>query len=155
MRSGPEQPKGQRLGHEQCTRHSEGKRPVGELILVRHGQTDANAAGLLQGRIDLSLNELGRAQADAIAASLITLARGGANVVASPLARARETAEPLGADVHIDARWLELDYGDLDGRPLREVPSSVWASWRADPSFVLTSFFPDGNKSTVIINLFL
>lgn len=115
---------------------------MGELILVRHGQTDANAAGFLQGRIDLSLNGLGREQADAIAGALSTLARGGARVVASPLARARETAEPLDADVEIDERWLELDYGDLDGRPLRDVPPSVWSSWREDSNFV-----PGGGES--------
>lgn len=121
---------------------------MGELILVRHGQTDANAAGFLQGRIDLSLNGLGRAQADSIAGSLSALARGGARVVASPLARARETAEPLDADVQVDDRWIELDYGDLDGQPLRDVPASVWQRWREDSTFV-----PGGGESMAELGL--
>ncbi|MBM3659911.1 MAG: histidine phosphatase family protein, partial [Actinobacteria bacterium] len=41
---------------------------MGQLILVRHGQTDANAAGLLLGRTDPPLNDAGRAQAAAVAA---------------------------------------------------------------------------------------
>ena len=116
--------------------------PMGALILVRHGQTDANAAGLLQGRIDLSLNALGRRQAADVAVALSSLIAEGADVIASPLARARETAESLGAPVRTDERWIELDYGDLDGRPLGEVPSEVWSRWRTDASFV-----PAGGES--------
>ena len=115
---------------------------MGELILVRHGQTDANAAGLLQGRIDLSLNALGRRQADEVARSLSGLTAEGAAVIASPLARARETAEALGVPVVVDERWIELDYGDFDGRPLGEVPPEVWVRWRRDASFV-----PAGGES--------
>ena len=115
---------------------------MGELILVRHGQTDANAAGLLQGRIDLSLNALGRRQADDVSRSLSGLTAEGAAVITSPLARARETAAALGAPVLIDERWIELDYGDFDGRPLGDVPSEVWVRWRSDASFV-----PAGGES--------
>jgi broad specificity phosphatase PhoE len=101
------------------------------LILVRHGQTAANAAGLLLGRADLALTELGRRQAKALAAALPVPAK----VVSSPLRRAVETAEAFGLPVEIDDRWIEIDYGDFDGLPITEVGADVWTEWRADPTF--------------------
>ncbi len=98
------------------------------LILVRHGQTEVNAGGRLQGRADAALTPLGRQQAQAVAAAVT----GGARVVSSPLRRARETADAFGLPVTVDDRWVELDYGDLDGRPLAEVPPEVWDRWRSD-----------------------
>ena len=53
------------------------------LVLVRHGQTDANARGILQGHVDLPLSELGRRQARALAPLIPADAR----VVVSPLRR--------------------------------------------------------------------
>ncbi len=109
------------------------------LILVRHGRTEANASGLLLGRrLDPPLDDLGRRQAQAVAAALSAEAR----VVTSPLRRTRETAEALGRPVEVDERWIELDYGELDGTPLREVPRDVWSGWQADPSWA-----PPGGES--------
>lgn len=102
------------------------------LILVRHGQTDANARGLLLGRGDPPLNEQGRRQATALANAIPSAYR----VVSSPLLRARETAAAFGLDVETDPRWIELDYGDLDGQPASSVPAEVWRRWHADPEFV-------------------
>ncbi|MCU1485535.1 MAG: phosphoglycerate mutase family protein [Actinomycetia bacterium] len=101
------------------------------LIIVRHGRTAANASGLLLGRADPELDELGRRQAAAIAAVLPPIDR----VVASPLRRAQETAAALGRPVETDDRWIELDYGDWDGRPIGDVPAEAWAAWRADIDF--------------------
>lgn len=56
-------------------------------------------------------------------------------VIASPLLRAQETAAALGVPVEIDDRWLELDYGELDGKAVHEVPDETWRSWRTDPDF--------------------
>jgi broad specificity phosphatase PhoE len=114
------------------------------LLLVRHGQTDANARGLLQGHVDLPLSELGRQQAAALA-SVVPV---GARIVASPLRRARETAEALGGDVEVDDRWIELDYGEFDGRPIGDVPAETWAAWRADPHFV-----PPGGESLAMLGI--
>ena len=102
------------------------------LLLVRHGQTAANADGLLLGRADPPLSNLGREQAAALAAHVPP----GARIIASPLRRARETADAFGAAFEIDERWIELDYGDLDGMPLRDVPADLWTQWRADVDFV-------------------
>lgn len=106
------------------------------LILVRHGQTTANAERRLAGHIDVPLTPLGRRQATAVAGAL----RGSApirRVIASPLSRARVTAEALGVPVEIDERWIELDYGRYDGMGLAEVPSGVWASWKDDPGYAV------------------
>ena len=99
------------------------------LIVVRHGRTEANASGLLVGRrVDPPLDDLGRRQA----ASLASVVAGATRVVCSPLLRTRETADALGLPVAVDERWIELDYGELDGVPMSEVPATTWATWRAD-----------------------
>ncbi|MBW3614766.1 MAG: histidine phosphatase family protein [Actinobacteria bacterium] len=108
------------------------------LILVRHGQTAANAEGRLQGRLDAPLTELGRRQAAAIAAAVARPGR----VISSPLARCLETAEVFGLPVEVDERWIEIDYGALDGVPLAAVPAAVWSRWRTDRDFV-----PAGGES--------
>jgi broad specificity phosphatase PhoE len=108
------------------------------LIIVRHGRTEANARGLLLGRADPPLDDTGRAQAQDLAAALPPPAR----VVSSPLARCRQTAEAFGGSVEVDDRWIELDYGDWDGRPVADVPAEVWLRWRAD-----TDFAPPGGES--------
>jgi broad specificity phosphatase PhoE len=101
------------------------------LVIVRHGRTAANASGLLLGRGDPPLDALGRVQAAAVADALDEVTR----VVASPLGRARETAAAFGRPVEIDERWIELDYGDWEGRPLRDVGPEVWSAWRADVDY--------------------
>lgn len=108
------------------------------LILVRHGRTPANAARLLQGRLDTELDTVGRHQAAALAAAIGPVD----HVVASPLTRARQTAEAFGAPLHFDDRWMEIDYGRLDGSPIADVPEEVWQRWRSDVDFV-----PAGGES--------
>jgi broad specificity phosphatase PhoE len=113
------------------------------LIVVRHGRTDANAAGLLLGRADPPLDAVGRGQASAVAAALAPLRRG-TRIVSSPLRRARETAALIAREgpVEIDERWVELDYGTYEGRPLADVPEDTWVRWRSDVSFA-----PEGGES--------
>lgn len=108
------------------------------LILVRHGQTQTNAEGRLLGRADPPLTELGRRQAATLAAAVGPVDR----VVSSPLARARETAAVFGAPVEIDERWIEVDYGEYEGRLLADVPVEVWKQWRSD-----LDFCPPGGES--------
>jgi len=101
------------------------------LVLVRHGRTTANANGLLLGRLDPPLDEVGQEQAALVAKALGPVSR----VVSSPLARARETASHIDAPLVIDERWIELDYGEYDGLPLGQVPEAMWTSWRADTGY--------------------
>jgi broad specificity phosphatase PhoE len=103
------------------------------LILVRHGESTGNADGLLLGRMDAPLTERGLAQAGTLGPSVI----GATRLISSPLSRARDTAEALGTGlpVEIDDRWVEVDYGEFDGRPLGSVPAEVWTRWRSDPDY--------------------
>lgn len=108
------------------------------LILVRHGQTAINAQARLQGRLDAPLTDLGRRQAASLGEALARPAR----VISSPLGRCLETAEVFGLPVEVDERWIEIDYGALDGVALAEVPAAVWGRWRTDSAFV-----PAGGES--------
>ena len=112
------------------------------LSVVRHGRTAHNAGRRLLGRLDPPLDALGRRQADAIGRSLGPVDR----IVTSPLLRTRQTAaaiaEVVDAPVEVDDRWIELDYGELDGVPLAEVSAELWSAWRAD-----TGFAPPGGES--------
>jgi broad specificity phosphatase PhoE len=108
------------------------------LIVVRHGRTEANATGVLLGRRDLPLDELGRRQA----AAVVPLVAGARRVVSSPLRRARDTAAALGLPVSVDERFVELDYGALEGTPLVDVPADLWARWQADLDWA-----PEGGES--------
>ena len=87
------------------------------LLLVRHGETDWNADGRLQGQTDRPLNDYGRRQARQLADELA--AEDLAAIYASDLARARETAEIVGLrlelPVTLDADLREKDWGTWEG----------------------------------------
>jgi probable phosphoglycerate mutase len=110
------------------------------ITLVRHGRTVANAGGLLQGRVDNPLDDVGRSQARAAAAMIGPVDA----VITSPLVRASETAAAFvsATGVVTDEQWLELDYGEWDGRPVADVPADTWSRWRKD-----LSFRPPGGES--------
>jgi broad specificity phosphatase PhoE len=105
------------------------------IVLLRHGRTTGNASGLLVGRADLPLDDEGQLQAAAAAQTLATTADI-TRVVSSPLERCRSTAkavaDKIDVPVTVDDRWIELDYGELDGTPLAAVPTETWAAWQAD-----------------------
>ncbi len=104
------------------------------LILVRHGESVANAQGLLLGRTDAELTETGRAQAAAVPT---LLERPVVELRSSPLCRAVDTAELLGLDlpVVVDERWIEVDYGEFECQPLGDIPADVWQKWQRDRGF--------------------
>jgi probable phosphoglycerate mutase len=104
------------------------------LILVRHGESVANAQGLLLGRTDVELTEKGRAQAHAARALLQAPV---ASVRSSPLRRALDTAEllALGPPVTVDDRFIEVDYGEFECQPLGGIPAEVWQRWQQDRDF--------------------
>ena len=89
-----------------------------ELILVRHGETDANRQGILMGSVGgPSLNATGRAQADDIAAALQT--EPVAHIYTSPAHRARETAEIVSQGIGVPFSEVndlcEIDVGSMVG----------------------------------------
>lgn len=114
------------------------------IVVVRHGRTAANAGGLLLGRADPPLDDEGGRQAVALAVACAPLDV--ARIVSSPLVRCRGTAEAIAgataAPVEVDERWIELDYGELDGRPIGEIAPATWAAWRAD-----VAWEPPGGES--------
>jgi broad specificity phosphatase PhoE len=83
------------------------------------------------GRADPPLTDVGRAQARSLAAALPRPEL----VVTSPLQRARDTAAAFGVAAEIDERWIELDYGELDGLPASAVAEDLWVRWNTDASF--------------------
>ena len=101
------------------------------LFLVRHGRTLVNAENRLQGRIDHSLDEVGRRQSIEIAGALRKIDR----VISSPLPRAIETAAAFNQKIDVEPRFIELDYGDFDGILQNEVPEDVWKNWRSDINY--------------------
>jgi probable phosphoglycerate mutase len=93
---------------------------VGDLFLVRHGETEWSRSGRHTGRTDVPLTEHGREQARRLA-PLIRSHRIGAAFV-SPLQRARETAGLLGLpDALVDADLQEWDYGGYEGVTTHEI----------------------------------
>lgn len=92
---------------------SEGAR----LILLRHGETTHNAAGIYQGQLDTDLSERGVVQAAAAASALTSLSP--TRIVSSDLRRAAHTAAALGKRASIpvqhDSRLREIDVGDWSG----------------------------------------
>ena len=87
------------------------------LLFLRHGPTEWNEAGRIQGRRDVPLAPGAR---DALAMRRLPGRTGGPlRWVSSPLLRARQTAEALGAEqVEIEPRLTEMDWGEWEGRSL-------------------------------------
>lgn len=106
---------------------------------LRHGETDWNAANLSQGNVDIPLNANGLAQAQFAAAKLAGL--GINTIVASPLSRARVTAEiagqALGLTPSFDDELREVSFGVQEGQPMGD--------WYAD--WVTDQFTPEGAES--------
>jgi broad specificity phosphatase PhoE len=113
------------------------------LLLVRHGQSEWNAAGLMQGQTPhVPLTELGHQQAAQAAAELAGLTRDGTGpgaLLSSDLLRAVQTAEHCAATTGLPVRTTpalrEQGYGVLEGRPSRELWDLVdWTDphWSAE-----------------------
>lgn len=101
---------------------------MGELWLVRHGETEWSRSGRHTGRTDLPLTPEGALQAKALTPRLDRL---WAAVLSSPLARAARTAELAGLAPVLDGDLQEWDYGPAEGLTTAELsaeqPWSVWA----------------------------
>jgi len=104
------------------------------LYLVRHGETDWNAAGRWQGQTDVALNATGRTQAAQVAEALRGLTIAG--VVASDLGRASETgrivAQAIGVPLaYVDSALRERSFGCFEGLTRQECEQRHPESWRA------------------------
>jgi 2,3-bisphosphoglycerate-dependent phosphoglycerate mutase/probable phosphoglycerate mutase len=119
------------------------------LVLLRHGQTDYNVAGRMQGHLDSVLTDAGRDQAAAAAPEVARL--GPDRLISSDLLRAVDTAEVVGAatnlPVKLDKRLRETHLGEWQGLTVEQVeeqwPGAI-AAWRSDPAYT-----PPGGESRI------
>ena len=112
------------------------------IYLVRHGETEWNRAGRMQGHLDAPLTERGEAQARAVGETLRGLGVDGARLVASPLGRTRATAAIIARALDrdpeamtTDERLMEMTWGDWDGLSRAEIEArdpDTWARRKAD-----------------------
>jgi probable phosphoglycerate mutase len=106
------------------------EREVFHILLLRHGQTDANATGVLQGHLPTPLNSLGLRQAGLLAQRVARHVPKVTALVSSDLRRATQTAEPVAAACGLatcyDPSWRERAFGEFEGRHVGERDT-----WRA------------------------
>lgn len=127
-----------------------------KLFLLRHGETEWNAAGRYQGSTDTALSERGQAQAQAAAAALSSEVLD--RIVCSPLRRAQETAEAVtgsrpacGAvaaslSIETEPRLTEICFGEWEGLThanIARVYPEALRAWRTDP----LTFAPPGGET--------
>jgi probable phosphoglycerate mutase len=130
------------------------------MVFVRHGETDWNVEGRLQGQRDIPLNDRGRAQArrnGEVIAREIPEART-FDFVSSPLGRARETTEimraAMGLDPEryaIDARLIEITFGELEGFTYRDIETRA-PGWLATRDANKWTYLPPGGESYAMLS---
>jgi broad specificity phosphatase PhoE len=118
------------------------------VYLVRHGTTEWNKEEIFRGRADCKLNETGQAEARALAEYFVDIPLEA--IYASPLSRAMETAQGIaaakGLRVIPDPDFVDIDFGEWQGLPLREVRekySDLYRLWRERPQ---ATTFPGGEN---------
>lgn len=118
------------------------------ILLLRHGETEWNAASRLQGRGDSPLTARGEEAAEALAA--FCSARGVHRVVASPLGRAQVTAsriaERCGVAVETDTALVEMDFGECSALTMREIADAFPGLAVAREAARWTTAWPGGES---------
>ncbi len=109
---------------------------IEQLVLIRHGETVHNAAGIAQGWNDSALSERGEAQVRALAKRLRALNADA--LYSSPLGRAMSTARIIAGEVGMEIRTLdglrEMNYGEWEGKSYLELRRhEIYERWVADP----------------------
>ena len=120
---------------------------IEQLILVRHGETEHNVAGIVQGWSDSELSERGRQQVARLAERLRTFEADA--IFSSPLQRAMTTAQRIAGATGLEVRTLdglrEMNYGRWEGQSfldIRKTDESIYRRWVAESSFA----FPEGES---------
>lgn len=112
-----------------------------KLYLIRHGQTDWNLAGKIQGRQEIPLNETGRRQALSLAEAMD--GRPVKLVFSSPQKRAYETARAVAERQQVPLltvfQLAELGYGSWEGRTMKEIlenDRALYEAWWHEPGLI-------------------
>ncbi|MBA2587049.1 MAG: histidine phosphatase family protein [Alphaproteobacteria bacterium] len=116
-----------------------------KIALLRHGPTEWNAAGRIQGHTDIALSDAGLAKMSGLRLPFVH-----PRLYASPLLRARQTVEALGlADAVLDARLMEQNWGAWEGLTREEIFSRHGAdAFEKAGSREGETFRPGGGEST-------
>jgi broad specificity phosphatase PhoE len=129
----------------------------GSILLVRHGETEWNRQRRYQGRFDSPLTARGVAQAHAIGRLLAAMPGAGlAAIVASPLRRARQTAELIcehfgeAPELRLDDRLRELSLGGWDGLTYHEIAARRPGIFDGDGRYAWYFRAPDGETYEAI-----
>jgi broad specificity phosphatase PhoE len=122
------------------------------ITFIRHGESAGNANGQIQGQSDLPLTKKGEKQALGIAQTWQKAGRSYDQIIASPLMRARRTAEiisdTLGLPLSFDPIWAERGFGDIEGRLFDEII-------REEPSPDFNHpYLPPGGSGESIVDVF-
>ena len=121
------------------------------IYIVRHGETEANKNGYLQGWTDVPLNENGRIIAELTGRGIKGIRFD--HCISSPLIRAKETAEILlresgnSASISFDDRIKEMNFGSLEGMSVRD---EKLIQFLKEP--VVDYKFPDGESFQEVMN---
>ncbi len=126
------------------------------VVLVRHGRTTANTAGILAGWSDgVFLDAHGEKQAHTVAERLASV--GLAGIVSSPLDRTQQTAAAIlqqqkvtkrGPSIHLDEQVGECQYGEWTGKEIKKLTKDpLWGAVQSHPSSVT---FPGGESMTAM-----
>jgi probable phosphoglycerate mutase len=130
------------------------------IYFIRHGETDWNAEGRLQGQKDIPLNDLGRVQAEEAAGALLSLHPRPEDLAwwCSPLARTRETMELARQAIGLhppyykqDERLKELTFGAWEGLTWRELRKADPAGARAREADKWSCVPPEGESYAMLL----
>lgn len=110
--------------------------PAKRFYMIRHGQTEANAAQIMAGSIDSPLTELGREQARQVQKVVAAIETKPVAIFHSHLSRARDTAliinEALNVPVYEDPGLAEIHAGELEGAPYDQC-RDIFERWPTVP----------------------
>jgi broad specificity phosphatase PhoE len=111
--------------------------PLTEFYMIRHGETEANAAKIMAGSIDSPLTQRGRDQAYSAGKVIANLPQAPTHIIHSHLSRARDTAtiinEFVKTETHEDPDFAELHTGDWEGASYEEC-RGLLTGWVTPPN---------------------
>ncbi len=113
------------------------------IYLLRHGQTDWNKAGRMQGQTDIPLNQIGIESAYRAVESV--LQKKITSIYSSDLLRAKQTAEIINSYLNVplnfDKRLREIGYGDIEGKLKEEITPEMWDLFSEAPEKINAESF--------------